>query len=115
MSEPKLEHPNYIVSSAACLKIGDDFYIIPSVRHFDELFHKNNEIYKLGLKIKYPMLSTGQIHELFISAEQGFIDRFSKFHTRVEAWKIAESAGQIRRRVGGDTTNGGTLYSENLY
>ena len=61
------------------------------------------------------MLSTGQIHELFIKSEQGFVDRFGKFHNREEAWKIAEPAGQIRRRVGGDTINGGTLFSENLY
>ena len=115
MSEPKLEHANYIVSAAARLEIGDDFYIIPSVRHFDELFHKNNEIYKLGLKAKYPMLSTGQIRELFLCSEQGFIDRNSQFHDRTAAWKIAEPAGQIRRRVGGDETDGGTLYSENLY
>ena len=115
MSEPKSEHANYIVSAAARLKIGDDLYIIPSIRHIDELFNKNNEIYKLGLKAKYPMLSTGQIHELFNKSEQGFIDRFGKFHNREEAWKIAEPAGQIRRRVNGDTINGGTLFSENLY
>ena len=115
MAAPNLEHANYIVSAAARLKISDDLYIIPSVRHFEELFHKNNEVYKLGLQAKYPMLSTEQIHELFIKSEQGFIDRFSKFHNREEAWKIAEPAGQIRRRVGGDTINGGTLFSENLY
>ena len=115
MSESKLEHANYIICAAARLKIGEDFYIIPSVRHFDELFHKNNEVYKLGLMTKYPMLSTGQIRELFLRSEQGFIDRFSQFHDRTAAWKIAEPAGQIRRRVGGDTLNGGHLFSENLY
>ena len=115
MSEVKLNHTNYIMGVGVRLKIGDDLYIIPSVRHYDELFHTNNEVYKLGLRAKYPMLSTEQIHELFIKSEQGFIDRFSKFHNREEAWKIAEAAGQIRRRVGGDTINGGTLFSENLY
>ena len=115
MSEPKLEQANYIIAAAARLKIGDDLYIIPSVRHFEELFHKNNEVYILGLVTKHPMLSTEQIHELFIKSEQGFIDRFSKFHNREEAWKIAEPAGQIRHRVDGDTINGGTLFSENLY
>ena len=36
-------------------------------------------------------------------------------HANYKAWKIAEPAGQIRRRIGGDTINGGTLFSENLY
>lgn len=47
--------------------------------------------------------------------EQGFIDQRGKFYTREQAWKIAEANGQIIRRCGGDTANGGTLYSENLY
>lgn len=47
--------------------------------------------------------------------EQGFIDNQGTFLSRTEAWKVAEAAGQIIRRVGGDDANGGTLYSENLY
>jgi hypothetical protein len=47
--------------------------------------------------------------------EQGFIDQNGKFLQRTRAWKVAQAAGQIIRRVGGDTANGGTLYSENLY
>jgi hypothetical protein len=46
---------------------------------------------------------------------QGFIDNSGNFLSRTEAWKVAEQAGQIIRRVGGDTSDGGTLYSENLY
>ena len=34
---------------------------------------------------------------------------------RREAWSVAQSAGQIVRRVPGDEKNGGTLFSENLY
>jgi hypothetical protein len=49
------------------------------------------------------------------SAEQGFVDQFGQFMTRQEAWKVAEAAGQICYRVGGDERDGGTLYSENLY
>ena len=48
-------------------------------------------------------------------AEQGFIDQRGRFLSRQEAWEVAEAAGQIARRVGGDKSNGGTLYSENLY
>lgn len=47
--------------------------------------------------------------------EQGFIDQFGVFMSRTEAWQVAEAAGQIIRRVGGDDADGGTLYSENLY
>lgn len=46
---------------------------------------------------------------------QGFIDQFGKFYTRQEAWCVAYKNSQIVRRVGGDDSNGGTLYSENLY
>lgn len=47
--------------------------------------------------------------------EQGFYTNWLRYVSRTEAWKIAVSAQQIIRRVGGDSTNGGTLYSENLY
>lgn len=47
--------------------------------------------------------------------EEGFIDQCGVFMDRREAWQVAEAAGQIRRRVGGDDKDGGTLYSENLY
>ena len=48
-------------------------------------------------------------------SEQGFIDSWGVFYNRQDAWKIAEENNQIIRRVGGDTKDGGTLYSENLY
>ncbi len=47
--------------------------------------------------------------------EQGFITSKYRFVTRTEAWKIAVEQQQIVRRVGGDDSDGGTLYSENLY
>ena len=47
--------------------------------------------------------------------DQGFIDQWGVFMNRQEAWKVAEAANQIVYRCGGDTANGGTLYSENLY
>lgn len=49
------------------------------------------------------------------TATQGFIDQFGDFYNRNDAWKIAEAANQILARCGGDTADGGTLYSENLY
>lgn len=51
----------------------------------------------------------------WIGSAQGFIDQRGVWMNRREAWKVAEAAGQILRRCGGDTANGGTLYSENLY
>lgn len=47
--------------------------------------------------------------------EQGFVDQWNVFMSRREAWQVAEAAGQILKRCGGDDANGGTLYSENLY
>lgn len=47
--------------------------------------------------------------------EQGFINQYGDFLTRQEAWKVAVAADHITRRVGEDTADGGTLYSENLY
>lgn len=49
------------------------------------------------------------------NADQGFIDQHGKFLTREEAYMVANAAGQIISQVGGDSANGGTLYSENIY
>lgn len=45
-------------------------------------------------------------------SEQGFINQRGEWLTREEAWKVANLAKQIIRRVGGDDYK---LYSENLY
>ncbi len=50
-----------------------------------------------------------------VKHEQGFITSKHRFVDRYEAWKIAVDQNQIVRRVGGDTINGGKLFSENLY
>lgn len=76
-------------------------HIILGVRHCDEHMRLHRQ------QLQDPGLNS--------EWEQGFIDKFGKFHTRTEAWIIAVAANQIRRRCGGDTANGGTLYSENLY
>ncbi|HEB94359.1 MAG TPA: hypothetical protein ENI94_13045 [Gammaproteobacteria bacterium] len=85
------------VVCAACRnrKTGD---IIAGVRHWDEIMR-------------------AQVGDDVDGAEweQGFLDNKRRFMTRTEAWGVAERAHQIIHRCGGDTTNGGTLYSENLY
>ena len=45
-------------------------------------------------------------------AEQGFVDQRGHFLNRKQALAVAEEAGQIVRRCGGDETE---LFSENLY
>lgn len=72
--------------------------IIAGVRHYDNVIRRQ-----------------ANKQNLWTPAEQGFLDNRGEFLTRTEAWKVAEAAGQITRRVGGDKADGGTLYSENLY
>lgn len=60
---------------------------------------------------QYKLRKPGDAHH----GIQGFIDQWGRFMNRTTAWKIAEAAGQIHRRCGGDDVDGGTLYSENLY
>ena len=67
--------------------------IICGPRHWDKIMHQ-------------------QFSGIAREWEQGFVDQRGEFLTREDAWKIAEAAGQIIRRVGGD---GGRLFSENLY
>jgi hypothetical protein len=55
------------------------------------------------------------VYMIYDFEEQGFVDNKGVFLNRNEAWKVAEAAGQIKRRVGGDSIDGGTLFSENLY
>lgn len=88
---------------AANLYVGKFGYIlIVGPRHNDSTMRRH--IAELGL-----------VKSTCDTVTQGFIDQFGDFWNRQEAWKIAEKNGQIYRRCGGDTAEGGTLYSENLY
>lgn len=51
----------------------------------------------------------------WVNWDEGFIDQHGKWYTRTEAWVVAQANGQIKRRVGGDAADGGTLFSESLY
>ena len=57
----------------------------------------------------------GDLHVKYGKPEQGFIDQNGDFLDQRNAWIEALKCEQIRKRVGGDTINGGTLFSENLY
>jgi hypothetical protein len=81
--------------------------VILGARHWDTLMRDARDSFNSDVP-SWRKLDAGK-------EEQGFIDQFGVFMTREEAWKVAEAAGQILYRCGGDTRNGGTLYSENLY
>lgn len=74
-------------------------------RHWDASMHSHHGLYRYA----------GYTKDDVDFSEQGFVDQHGVFMDRQEAWKVAKAAGQIIRRVGGDTANGGTLYSENIY
>ena len=86
---------NRIVCAACKDKYGT---VICSARHYDKLMH---QIIRRMPDWCGP-----------VGVTQGFINTHGEFLTREEAWKVAEAAGQIIRRVGGD---GEHLFSENLY
>ena len=87
------------VITCAAIKLFDGT-IIAGPRHFDCIMRQ-----QVGL-----IVSVDYHH-----FEQGFLDQSGVFLSRTEAWKVAFAAGQVKFCVGGDTANGGTLYSENLY
>lgn len=86
-----------------------------SARHWDEQMHKQYDTAKLGHDARRALDPGLEEYPEGHHFAQGFIDKFGKWLTREEAWVIAQAAGQIIRRVGGDDVAGGRLYSENLY
>jgi hypothetical protein len=85
----------------AATKIGD-YHMLVGARHWD-----------LVMRDQWRLVQAFTPHDP--KEEQGFIDQHGVFMSRTVAWKVAEAAGQIVRRCGGDDANDGTLYSENLY
>lgn len=90
-----------IVCAANRNKQGD---VVVGVRHWD--FHMHSQVRRFEE-------SDRCVDTSFV--EQGFITNKGRFVDRYEAWSIAVKNNQIIRRCGGDTANGGCLYSENLY
>lgn len=91
---------NKIIIVCAAVRYPDGRMLV-GPRHFDYVMLKQFEA--MGIKDGEDV------------AEKGFVDQDGKFYTRCEAWTIAEENKQIRYRTSGDTANGGTLFSENLY
>jgi len=93
--ENDIEKPQQVVVCAACRR-GD--LIIAGARHFDKVMRS-------------------QLNHISVKPhgewEEGFIDQFGDFLTRVEAMKVALAAGQkIDFKRNGDKEK---LYSEGLY
>lgn len=80
--------------------------IILGARHWDMTMRAAYDVWKKANQVETKAM---------LFSDQGFIDQYGKFLNRQEAWKVAEAAGQILYRCGGDDSDGGTLYSENLY
>ena len=76
------------------------FIIVCGVRHHDAIMNSAIRLYRRDAQI------APDDH-----GEQGFVNQRGEFLTRKEAWVVAQAAGQIFRRVGGDEA--GVLYSEN--
>lgn len=95
-----------VVCAANIYRIGNyTISLLVGARHFDSAMRKQLDTIDEEFT---PEESTGW--------KQGFIDQYGVFMTREEAWLVAEAAGQIKYRVGGDMHNGvGKLFSENLY
>lgn len=95
-AEPPLDC--LVMRRVVCAAILVQSHIICSARHYD--------------RVMWAQISA--VNWIFgdVRAVQGFIDQHGEFLNREDAWKVAEDAGQIIRRVGGD---GRRLFSENLY
>lgn len=90
------------VVCAAAFKEGN---LILGARHFDMTMHKTIEQIANG---KFPGFA-----EFMRDSEQGFIDQWGAFMTRVEAFDVATAAGQIIEKSG--NPNSRELYSEDIY
>lgn len=99
MSE--LSPPRIVCAAIRVTNEALNSYLLVGPRHYDKLMREQ--------------LSFIEVHNHRLRKEQGFIDQHGNFYTREQAWIIAMRNWQIIRRVDGDTANGGTLYSENLY
>lgn len=97
--EPERNRDRFVVAAANLYSNG---VVLIGVRHWDE------HMYQQALRYR----AQGALPEDDLDPAQGFVDNKGVFLSREHAWIVAEKAGQIWRRVGGD---GHCLYSENLY
>jgi len=105
---PGKAEPRIVCAANRYFGVEEIEFLLVGPRHYDKTMRHQLAIHDVAL------CEAGTEADSF-DVEQGFIDQFGDFWSRQEAWKIAEKNGQIYRRCGGDTADGGTLYSENLY
>lgn len=87
-----------IVAAACRLKGTDE--IVVSARHFDVRMHRQIEA------------RVDQAEWYGPNVEQGFVDQFGAWWSRVDALVIAKAAGQLRPNP---AHSGDELYTEDLY
>ena len=81
--------------------------IVTGPRHYSNLMHSAIEaLGGVNLLMEY-----ANAHLEESEYEQGFVDQYSTFHTREEAYVIAEARGQIRYP---ENCHNGRLYSEGI-
>lgn len=98
-SEKRDRSQNRLVCAA---NLYSDGTMILGSRHFDEQMRKTMMAINPDIN-----------HWKKLGHEQGFMDKRCQFHSREDAWVIAEEAGQIWDRDA--THKEGYLFSENLY
>lgn len=109
------DYTPWIVCAAMRMKDG---LVVPGARHYSpDMRAVLRRLYPCSLwrRLLLPQLFNLSFPHVREVAEQGFIDQRGQFHNRQDAWRIAVANGQVRNRVGGDTRDGGTLFSESLY
>lgn len=94
-------HPTKQVVVCAAVRYGK--LVIPCVRHTS--VDRQTLLKLIGADVL-------RAYHGKISGEQGFLDNYSRFLTRKEAYSVAVAAGQI---IPGTTPQPGTLFSEDLY
>ena len=83
-----------------------DGQVLLGIRHYSEDMHTQIAMRMDGSQFKHRR-----------DEDQGFVDQHGVFMDRIEAYKVAENAGQIYRpgRVGQTPDGEFRLYSEALY
>lgn len=102
--DPQATAQRTIVSAANRYKLNDgQVIVIPCVRHYSkEHHHIVDRFIETGLLGQFAMA---------VGDDQGFVDQYSNYWTRKEAFIIAYHADQIQIKHGPDDT----LFSEDLY
>lgn len=98
----RVEPDERIMCAAVIYETFDRDYTFMGVRHGCPLMQEQ-------------IAQTDLVLDQVKNVTDGFMTSKGRFVGREDAWNIALYAGQIEHRCGGDTLNGGHLFSENLW